>query len=600
MKNTITSYGVLIFLLILNTTLLTGQSVFNLEGNVFYDEVTDCVNVNELNLENWIVAVMSDTDTVYARTDENGNYFTGLNPAQTGDSIDVVVSISPPSLYWDVCENNVAVTLIEFTITTVDFAARSLVDCSIIDAFISAVGVRPCEDNVFVIDYCNHGTIPIEDATFELTLDDDLSYVSSPIPPSMIDGQTITWEVGTLPSNSCGQIPIVAFTDCDSVAIDDILCLDLRITPDTVCLAAIQATSWSGALLELDYTCDNDNLTFNITNTGTGSMTNALDYIIIEDAILREQNNFNLLPGETFDTPELPVNGATYHILAPQEPGAPGVPLLSISTMNCMNGPGDLNNQISQNNGDPFHITFCPVVVGSYDPNDKTAYPAGLTEEHIIPSNTELQYTIRFQNTGTDTAFSVVLLDTLSSLLNPATIITGASSHPYTWDLTERGILTFNFTDIALPDSLTNPAGSQGYVTFTIDQQRNLTGGTIIENTAAIYFDFNAPIITNTVFHTIFDDLEIVTGTIQTAAPETAVTLFPNPMKDGAWLNIEGVDLATEPMVVTLYDATGRIVYSVSGNDRVWLPRKNLTPGMYFFTITNAQGWLASGKLMVE
>ena len=330
-------------------------------------------------------------------------------------------------------------------------------------------------------------------------------------------------------------------------------------------------------------------------------MINAQDYIIIEDAVLREQNDFNLMPGEIFETPGLPLNGATYHILAPQEPGAPGVPLLSISTMDCANGPGDPNNQIAQNNGDPFHITYCPVVVGSFDPNDKTAYPSGLTEEHIIPSNTELKYTIRFQNTGIDTAFRVVLLDTLSNLLNPATLVPSSSSHPYTWDLSERGILAFNFYDIELPDSLTNPAGSQGYVTFTIDQQRNLPAGTIIENKAAIYFDFNEPIITNTTFHTIFDYFDIISGTIETVRPEIEVSLSPNPMRDGAWLTLEEIDLSMEPIMVTIYDATGRVVYTVKGNDnRIWLPRKNLTSGIYFFTASNAQGWLASGKLMAQ
>ena len=571
-----------------------------INGNVFYDEFQDCININELNLENWIVTAASSTDTVYGQTDENGNYSIEID-LTAGDTVDYLVSVAPPNLYWNICENNVPVTLTYLVPDTVNFAAQSIVNCSFIDATLSTPFVRPCENNNFVINYCNNGTVPIEDASFELTLDDHLSFVSAGIPPTIIDGQTLTWEVDFIPVNSCGQIPIVTFTDCDSVAIDDILCLDLMITPDTICLEAIQTTPWSGALLELDHTCDGDNLIFNITNTGTGSMIDALDYIIIEDAVLREQNSFELLPGESHESPQLPLNGATYHILAPQEPGAPGVPLLSISTMDCTSGPGDPNNQILQNNGDPFNLTVCPIVVGSFDPNDKTAYPSGLTEENIIPPNTELQYTIRFQNTGTDTAFRVVLLDTLSTFLDPSTFVPGPSSHPYTWDLSERGILSFNFINIELPDSLTNPAGSQGYVTFTIDQQRDLLGGTIIENRAGIYFDFNAPIITNTTFHKIFEFIDLVTGTVQTVSPETQVSLFPNPMKEGAWLSFEGVDLSEGPMVVTLYDVTGKVIYSVTGNDnRVWLPRKNLTPGMYFFTVSNAKGWLASGKLMAH
>jgi uncharacterized repeat protein (TIGR01451 family) len=55
----------------------------------------------------------------------------------------------------------------------------------------------------------------------------------------------------------------------------------------------------------------------------------------------------------------------------------------------------------------------CFEVGSSYDPNDKAASPRGLGDDHYILPNEPLNYTIRFQNTGNDTAFTVVIRDTL-------------------------------------------------------------------------------------------------------------------------------------------------------------------------------------------
>ena len=80
----------------------------------------------------------------------------------------------------------------------------------------------------------------------------------------------------------------------------------------------------------------------------------------------------------------------------------------------------------------------------------KQAIPSGFGAEHYILPNTDIQYTIRFQNTGTDTAFRVVILDTLAKALDPASITPGPASHPYSWRLEDEGVLRFTFNPIAL------------------------------------------------------------------------------------------------------------------------------------------------------
>ncbi|MBV6655966.1 MAG: VCBS repeat-containing protein, partial [Mameliella sp.] len=154
---------------------------------------------------------------------------------------------------------------------------------------------------------------------------------------------------------------------------------------------------------------------------------------------------------------------------------------------------------------------FASVINCAYDPNDKQVYPARgqqppFTENYTL-FDEPLLYTIRFQNTGTDTAFNVVLRDQLSSHLDWETFVPGSSSHPYEATLYEDGRVEFYFRDILLPDSTTNEPKSHGFVQFEIEALPGLDEQTIIENTAGIYFDFNPPIITNTVENTMVSEL---------------------------------------------------------------------------------------------
>ena len=147
-----------------------------------------------------------------------------------------------------------------------------------------------------------------------------------------------------------------------------------------------------------------------------------------------------------------------------------------------------------------------PTVVCSYDPNDKYCVPEGYAEPHFILGTEELEYRIRFQNTGNSYAQNVLVVDQLDvNKLDLSTFIPVFASHDYSAILNGDGLLEFHFDNIVLPDSASDEPGSQGYVVFRIQPISGLVGGDVINNTASIYFDDNAPIITNTTYHTIFD-----------------------------------------------------------------------------------------------
>jgi uncharacterized repeat protein (TIGR01451 family) len=147
------------------------------------------------------------------------------------------------------------------------------------------------------------------------------------------------------------------------------------------------------------------------------------------------------------------------------------------------------------------------LVTGSFDPNDKAESNAGSIPLSFVTNGHSLQYTIRFQNTGTDTAFTVVVRDTLSQRLEAGTLEMVTASHPYTLNI-ENGVnLAWTFPNILLPDSNRNEPASHGLIVYRIRPKSDLTKGEIVHNTASIYFDYNLPIVTNDAATVVQTDL---------------------------------------------------------------------------------------------
>ncbi len=146
-------------------------------------------------------------------------------------------------------------------------------------------------------------------------------------------------------------------------------------------------------------------------------------------------------------------------------------------------------------------FTYSSVITCAIDPNEKQIEPVIYDNEGNIylDKEEEIVYTIRFQNLGSDTAFNIIIEDTLSNYLDVETLRIIASSHEFNGDYKNR-LLTFSFNDILLPPKVTNELESQGFISFGIFPKIGIPDFTPIENKALIYFDYNAPIITNNTY----------------------------------------------------------------------------------------------------
>ncbi len=137
-------------------------------------------------------------------------------------------------------------------------------------------------------------------------------------------------------------------------------------------------------------------------------------------------------------------------------------------------------------------------ILSSYDPNDKTMMKGSSLTPALVNEGEDFHYRIRFQNTGNFPASFIHVRDTLEAGLNASTLRMLSASHEYSLTVTNGVYLDWFFPNIQLPDSASDPEGSQGYILFSIQPILPVAEGTQIENTAHIYFDFNPAIITNT------------------------------------------------------------------------------------------------------
>lgn len=207
---------------------------------------------------------------------------------------------------------------------------------------------------------------------------------------------------------------------------------------------------------------------------------------------------------------------------------------------------------VGDNNTTNNIYTYCYSVRNAYDPNEKEVYPANVPALY----NDWFTYTIHFQNTGNAPAQNIRITDSLDSLLGLSTFEIINYSHLNTSTLTNN-IATFRFPAIQLPDSTTDAEGSKGFIQYRIKPHANLPLGTQINNTAHIYFDYNAPIATNNAQCNFVSPV----GISNTKSQTPNIKLFPNPITNNI-LKINFQSSLNSPLLLVMYDITGRKVFS--------------------------------------
>ena len=224
------------------------------------------------------------------------------------------------------------------------------------------------------------------------------------------------------------------------------------------------------------------------------------------------------------------------------------------------------------------------VVIGSFDPNDIRV----LEGESILEEEVEnyLHYIIRFQNTGTASAINVRVENILDPNLDWTTFQLESSSHSNRVEIKDGNFVTFFFDNINLPDSTSNEPASNGFITYRIKPNPDLTIGDIIQNKADIFFDFNLPIETNTAITEVVEP-----SSTEEIAGSFDFKISPNPITNT--LNIH-----TDESIagINIYDGQGKLIRSYAPSKTLEL--SDLRSGIYFCQVISKNGKIGIKKII--
>lgn len=556
-------------------------------GLVYLDQNENCsANIGDTPLAQWKVkGIGRVSNRLYeAVTNGVGYYELAVCP----DDTLVEVSLDVPYVYHPSCPTIFDVPVNAGGQVQQPIAVRLVEDCPLLSVTLATQRIRPCVSGTYRVSYCNMSDQAVANTVVEVTLDSLLTYTGASISGVPLGNQRYGFNLGNLPAGNCGAFDLHFMPDCNA-PVGLTHCSTAQIFPDTTC-----DVLWSGAVLRASGQCEGDSIQLKIENIGEADMSAEQNSVVIEDLIMYMSTPFQLNAGDEI-TFMVPATGATWRIETQQEPGYPWGSLVAAFVEGC----GGLNNpeaalSFPPASNDPFHAEDCTVSVSSYDPNDKQAVPTGYGAGHIIRSGSDLSYTIRFQNEGTDTAYTVVVLDSLSDRLQADYINRLAASHPFDFDVLGGHILRFRFDHILLPPKSVNEAASQGFIRFNIPQHEDNAPGDQITNRAAIYFDINAPVLTNTTVHTIGAPFQ----TVSTVDPTLgAVRVYPQPAQDVVYLEFgEHLDEAT----MTLTNTLGKVVrvIPIRGSSSR-LEGRGIPAGCYYYQITSSDGRSAAGKILL-
>ncbi|MEI7509842.1 MAG: T9SS type A sorting domain-containing protein [Flavobacterium sp.] len=224
-------------------------------------------------------------------------------------------------------------------------------------------------------------------------------------------------------------------------------------------------------------------------------------------------------------------------------------------------------------------------VVNAFDPNDKICTEGTTVSPSMVGQY--VHYIIHFENDGTANAQNIVVKDMIdTSKFDISTLVSLTGSANFTTRITNTNQVEFIFQNINLPFA---SGTNGGYVAFKIKTKPTLVVGDTFSNTANIYFDYNAPIVTNTATTTI----------AALANPEFVFsdyfTLSPIPTK--GTLNITTKQDITISSI-SIYNTLGQVML-VTSNPSKTIDVSNLATGSYFIKVITDKG-TSSGKFIKE
>ncbi|RIJ41429.1 DUF7619 domain-containing protein [Pontibacter oryzae] len=483
-------------------------------GTVFHDvDLSGNLTAQDIMLPN--IIVKAEPGPYFGKTDLQGKY--SIDVRENGSY--EVEQILPKATGMEIQQLNPANALpnnVNFKeqgsrVSDVNFANQVTLS-PYLSVSLSSTRRRRCFESTTSLNYNNKGYAPVSNAKVYLQLPEQVELLSADKPFTQLANGTYVFEVGTLAAGTSGTVTIQDKVKCGDESFRGMtVCTKAWITPPN---NYTPPATWDQSEIRVSGRCfyNDGTARFVLKNMGQGNMKDSLQLRVYQDATLAMVQKYRLAAADSMVL-RVPAQGRTIRVEADQAAGHPTQTFASATVEACrvianrVPFSTGFVNAMPTSDEAPEVAEECLTILDSYDPNDKLVSPVGLTEANYTATGTALKYKIRFQNTGSDVAYRVVVVDTLSEHLDLSTLQVGAASHTYRFNVSGKGkpVLTWTFDNIMLPDSTSNEPGSHGYIQFSIKPKADLAEKSSVENFADIFFDFNSPVRTNTTVNRIFD-----------------------------------------------------------------------------------------------
>lgn len=518
-----------------------------IQGHIFQDLNQDCAaQPTEPALAGLVV--VAEPGEYYGVSDENGNYAiladTGtyavrqLLPQEAGRAVRQTCATGPAL---------VRVASADATLAGPDFGNQVALT-PYLRVQLAANRRRRCFRNVTTVSYSNLGYAPAPNAVVTVALPPEVAFVSTNAPFSRDASGNYRFAVGTLQPYQQGTILIQDSVVCGDPDLQGLtVCTKAWITPANTYPVP---TTGEVASVAVRGAPAGRQVRFVVRNASDRDMADSLGLHLYQNSALALAHRYRLAAGDSLVL-RVPATRPVVRLEADQPAGHPTQRVASATVEVRARGVAGQPNPdmlaLPPNAPGPEVAEDCQPIRDSYDPNDKLVLPAGTTAQHYTPTGEPLSYRVRFQNTGTDDAYRVQVVDTLAADLDLRTLRVEAASHPYQLAVSGHGqaVLTFTFSAINLPPASHDAVGSNGFVQFSVRPKAGLPAKALIENAADIFFDFNPPVRTNLATNRLYDQPLTVEPAVALAyadvlASPTLLQVVPAQGRAGTLVTLSG------------------------------------------------------------
>lgn len=437
---------------------------------------------------------------------------------------------------------------------------------------------RLCSRSRFTIRYRNTGTAPEPNARLRVSLPPAVKIESASHAFSYSPDSSVIFQLGNLAPGQHGAILVQDTVACISTPDSNSrACYSVRLEPMLPCnVVPPSAFNWDGAWIDgySYFHPPSQKVRMVLVNKGN-TMTDSVGVNFgrwnFSDF---RQLKIKLNAGDSVVF-QFPGNEEETYILRVWQPK--NCPVGRAGTV-LHGGTSTIRNYLAFQDGWLMDqsATACPGFRFSYDPNEKHVEPA-----YPVPPGEELNYTIHFENYGNDTAYAVVVVDSLPAGTDPTTFQFRGSSHPVQISLdghTEQAVATFAFMPIRLTAKRQDSVLSKGQLSFSVRLKENVLPASEHSNKAYIFFDRNDPIITNTVVTRVWPE-SILTSSSQTLreGPDEHMIVYPNPSRSEFQVLIPTAWAKEE---ISVLDARGSLVRTIKPKAN-YCRVEGLKPGFY-------------------